>query len=281
MRSCRFPAMGTTVEAWYEGSGSPAELQAFFAEAEQALSRFRPDSELNQLNESADESPKLSSMMSNVLGVAQWARSATDGLVDVGVGEAVVTWGYDRTFSEVEDLPTAPRQPGTPGWRVAANRLIREPGTRLDLGGIAKGWAADHAVELGLAAVVSAGGDMRSADEETVAGVVDPWGDTVAHVKLGAGALATTSVTRRTWRVGGRQVSHVIDPRTMRPIESPILSATVVARSAAEAEVGAKAVLMQGEDGLAWGAAQPWIDSVLVIWHDGSVFATPTLEIAA
>jgi thiamine biosynthesis lipoprotein ApbE len=67
----------------------------------------------------------------------------------------------------------------------------------------------------------------------------------------------------------------------MRPIESPILSATVVARSAAEAEVGAKAVLMQGEDGLAWGAAQPWIDSVLVIWHDGSVFATPTLELAA
>jgi thiamine biosynthesis lipoprotein len=74
---------------------------------------------------------------------------------------------------------------------------------------------------------------------------------------------------------------HLIDPRTGRPADTPILSATVVAGTATEAEAGAKAVLLLGEDGLSWAADQAWIEAALAVWHDGSVFGTKGLKLAA
>jgi thiamine biosynthesis lipoprotein len=130
-----------------------------------------------------------------------------------------------------------------------------------------------------MAAVVSAGGDLRSADESTVASVEDPWGEIVAKVSVGVGAFATSSVGRRRWRVGSREVSHVIDPRTLEPVESPILSASVLAETAVDAEAGAKAVLLHGEAGLSWAEATGWVTAALVVWHDGSVYATKGLEL--
>jgi hypothetical protein len=55
----------------------------------------------------------------------------------------------------------------------------------------------------------------------------------------------------------------------------------VVARSAVDAETGAKSVLLNGEDGLAWAASVDWIGLAIVVWHDGSVYATPGTVVAA
>ena len=67
----------------------------------------------------------------------------------------------------------------------------------------------------------------------------------------------------------------------MEPAQSPVLSATVVAKSAVDAEAGAKAALLMGERALVWAADADWIDAALVVWHDGSVYATPGIEVAA
>jgi thiamine biosynthesis lipoprotein len=76
-------------------------------------------------------------------------------------------------------------------------------------------------------------------------------------------------------------VSHIIDPRTTAPVSSPVMSATVVAASAADAEAGAKAALLTGEEALIWADHADWIAGALVVWHDGSVYATQGLEVAA
>jgi thiamine biosynthesis lipoprotein ApbE len=60
-----------------------------------------------------------------------------------------------------------------------------------------------------------------------------------------------------------------------------VLSATVIARSAVEAEAGAKAALLMGDRALHWAAGAGWIDAALVVWHDGSIYATPGIEVAA
>jgi thiamine biosynthesis lipoprotein len=210
-------------------------------------------------------------------------RSLTGGLVDAGVGRAVRAWGYDRTFAEVGDRDAAPASlpEGPARWEIDGEVLRRPPGTLLDLGGVAKGWACDRAVEAGLAAVVSAGGDVRSADERTRVEVLGIAGEVAARLHLGAGALATSSTLRRRWQAGGRAAHHLIDPRTMAPAVSPVVSATAVAGTAVEAEAGAKAILLLGEDGLAWADRQPWLHGALVVWHDGSVFATTQTEVAA
>ena len=99
-------------------------------------------------------------------------------------------------------------------------------------------------------------------------------GIVLAEVGVGVGALATSSTARRAWTVAGHRVSHLIDPRTGDPVQSPVVSATVTAATALEAEAGAKAVLLMGTEGLAWADGQSWIRSALVEWHDGSAFAT-------
>ena len=209
------------------------------------------------------------------------ARELTDGLVDIGVGAGVVDWGYDRTFDLVRPLDHRPPRSPDPRWSLNSRILTRSPRTLLDLGGIAKGWACDQAVERGIATVVSAGGDIRSVDSRTTVPVMDPWGDIAARVPLGVGGLATSSVAKRRWKAGAREVSHLIDPRTMEPVRSPVLSSTVLASTAVDAEVGAKAVLLQGEEALAWAAAADWIESAIIVWHDGSVYATPGTVVAA
>jgi thiamine biosynthesis lipoprotein len=216
-----------------------------------------------------------------VIRAADFARTLTGGLVDVGIGSAVSGWGYDRTFDEVVALDTLPGHLARPDWTLEDGVLFLSEATTLDLGGVAKGWTCDRAVEDGMCVVASAGGDMRSGHSDTTVTVLDPWDSVAAHIRLGVGALATSSVARRRWKAGGREVSHLIDPRTMEPVDTPVLSATVLAGTAVEAEAGAKSVLLLGEDGLAWADDQPWIRATLIVWHDGSVYATRGLKLAA
>ncbi|MFZ0014496.1 MAG: FAD:protein FMN transferase, partial [Acidimicrobiia bacterium] len=164
MKRIDFAAMGTQVEAWVETGG--ATLIEWFDEVEETCSRFLPDSELTRLNVSAPGEFEVSGLMADVLAQAWEVRSLTSGLVDIGVGAAVTGWGYDRTFESVTDLASEPIGCAEPSWSVEGDTVTLGRGTRLDLGGVAKGWACDRAVDRGLAAVVSAGGDMRSGDPE-------------------------------------------------------------------------------------------------------------------
>ena len=281
MSRVTFKAMGTGVDAWCEDVESSEEVRAWFAEVESVCSRFRADSELSRLNRAPAGTVVMSPMLTDVMQSADRARSLTDGLVDAGVGAGVVAWGYDRSFEGVRDIDVEPTPTSHPQWVIRGNALTRGPDTKIDLGGVAKGWTSDRAVEGGMARVVSAGGDVRSGDPGTVVSVMDPHGEIAARIQLGIGALATSSTTRRRWKAGRREVSHIIDPRTMEPAQSPVLSATVVAKSAVDAEAGAKAALLMGERALVWAADADWIDAALVVWHDGSVYATPGIEVAA
>jgi thiamine biosynthesis lipoprotein len=278
MIEVEFGAMGTRVVAV---GADPSGVEPFFEKAERIFSRFDDLSELSMLNRDPRESVLVSDELAACLRAAWDLRSRTERLVDPAVGNAVIEWGYDRTFSEVEDRDAVPEISSVNDWAVSGNSVLRYPGTLLDLGGIAKGWTADQAVTLGLADVVSAGGDVRSENPETTVSVRDPWGEVAANVHLGRGGLATSSSSRRRWRVGEVQANHLLDPRRLEPARSPVISATVTAATAVEAEAGAKAVLLQGEHGLTWAEEQSWIRAALVVWHDGSVYATTGWHMAA
>ena len=241
-----FRAMGTEVECLLDAYPGPAfeVVEAEFERLEALLSRFRPESELSRLNEAGalEAGPDLLA----VTRLALEARDRTRGLFDPTVHDAVVAAGYDRTF---EALPVdGPRSPGKHcGGSVEIDgRWIRlAPGVRLDLGGIAKGYAVDRAVAL-LArsgpCLVNAGGDLAvSGGAWPVA--VDGAGLTL---ELGCGALATSGRDRRRWQRGGAECHHLIDPATGLPAETQILHATVVAGRAVEAEVLAKTLFLGG-----------------------------------
>jgi len=281
MISGSFRAMGTTVTVRTLRDDDIESARRLFENVEQACSRFRPDSELTNVNRDPAPAVRISPMLRRVLESAAAARQRTGGLVDIGLGRVVSDWGYDRTFVEIEDLAEPPPLHRRPEWTLEDGSLHRPPGVAIDLGGIAKGWTCDLAVDRGLATVAAAGGDVRSADEATTVEIIDPWSEPAVTVALGVGALATSSLTRRRWRVGGRDVHHLIDPRTSQPSDSPVLSASALTATAAEAEAAAKAVLLLGTDGLEWAERQPWVRSAVVVWKDGNVYSTTDLEVAA
>jgi thiamine biosynthesis lipoprotein len=272
-----FRAMGTQVEALLEptGPGGARELLAVeseFERLEAIMSRFRPGSDLSRLNEAGciDDAPELA----HVVELALEARSRTGGRFDPTVHDALVAAGYDRTFEEVEDAGSpGAAAPAGGGVRVDGDRVELDPGIRLDLGGIGKGYAVDCAVEL-LApcgpCLVNAGGDLA------VTGVpsMGPWAVAVETpgspliVGLNSGALATSGRDRRRWTRGGEEAHHLIDPASGRPADSPWLRVTVAAPSAVAAEVRAKDIFL--------GAEPADVDAVLVAL-DGSVTRTGVL----
>jgi FAD:protein FMN transferase len=248
-----FTAMGTEIELLLEADDVSllAEVEAEFRRLDNVLSRFRSDSELTRLNAAGEG--YVGSELLEVIGLAVEARAASGGRFDPTVHDAVVAAGYDRSFELLHDVgPSARAAPGPVGGRVAidpsAGHVALEPGYRLDLGGIAKGWAADRA----LAILASAGPALVNAGGDVAAGgrvwpiAVEAAGGTIT-LGLEDGGVATSGRDRRTWARNGKPQHHLIDPATALPAESDVVTVTVAAGSAAEAEVRAKTLFLAGD----------------------------------
>ena len=275
-----FRAMGTTVSVTTDGSVGVEQVRLKFEHVERVCSRFEPTSELSRLNRL--RSARLTPTLASALEIAREMEERTDGLVTPAVGRRVIDWGYNRSFELLDDLPEVPTTQYRSGsWHLSGNHVTLDDGVLLDLGGTTKGWASDQAVEAGLAAVVSAGGDLRSTDPDLVARIVDPVFGEAGVVHVGVGALATSTVAKRWWMAGDTRAHHIIDPRSGDPALSPISTASAVCATAAEAEAAAKAMLLLGTEGLRWADSKSWIHGALVVWNDGSVYATTDLEVAA
>jgi len=227
-----------------------AAVERLFAALEAALSRFRPDSDLERLNRSDAEAVIVSPILATALEDALRAAVATDGLFDPTVAAALEAAGYDRTFSEIEPGPVGDPVPAG-RWREIKlmGSLVRRPvGLRLDLNGVVKGGAVDDALALIEGdGFVSAGGDLAARGELVVA---LPDGDTV---KLLTGALATSGVTTKSWeRDDGRRAHHLIDPATGAPADARWECVTVCAATCLGADVAAKTAFLLGDDGPRW-----------------------------
>jgi FAD:protein FMN transferase len=245
-----FRAMGTDVELLLDVEPSALSDAALtraeqeFERLELLLSRFRPDSELSALNRLG--SLQAGDDLLTVTMLALEARDRTCGLFDPTVHDAVVAAGYDRTFEELPvDGPPAAPQRCAGEVRIDGRKIELEPGFRLDLGGIAKGYAVDRAAELLVGVgpcLVNAGGDLAGRQRSWPVGVETPDGQIT--LALDDGAIATSGSDRRRWLRGGTEAHHLIDPKLGLPAAGDYLRVTVVAASATEAEVLATAVFL-------------------------------------
>jgi thiamine biosynthesis lipoprotein len=300
MYKINFRAMGSQIEALIDSESDQAnellqQVPGWFEEWEQCLSRFRWDSELCQLNRRPDEPIAVSSVLWDVLQVALQAADDSHGLVTPAVLDALEAAGYDRSF-ELLDASNG----SSLGWPESTAGLVDiamdadkhivmlPAGLRLDFGGSAKGWAAHQAAQRlakTAAALVSAGGDIaatkRSGIEPTwQIGVKNPWQPEreIARLSLQEGGVATSGTDYRQWQQGDEMRSHIIDPRTNAPVESDVLSATVVAPNLMEAEMAAKTSLLLGsEQGIQWLDARPQLAGLLAT-QNGRILYSNNIE---
>jgi thiamine biosynthesis lipoprotein len=298
MRTLEFRAMGSHMLAVLDRDDEAADAQlaavpAWFEEWEQQMSRFRPDSDLIRLN-AAGHAEQVPDALLKVVRVALQAARESAGLVRPTVLDALAAAGYDRSFDQLPADGASVAALPAPDWRgvaldLPARTITLPPGVHLDLGGVAKGWAADQAARRLSAAgpaLIDAGGDIAvsgpmangAAWPIAIANPLAP-DDTLGNLLLARGAVATSGRDFRRWQRGGAEQHHIIDPRTGRPARTDVLTATVIAPDGPSAEVAAKVALMLGSGaGLAWLEARPTLAGLLVL-DDGTPVRSRRMDV--
>lgn len=290
----RFRAMASEVtvrviDPQSDPSAAIDAVEGIFRDIERSCSRFDDSSDLMRANARPDEWTHVAPSCFAAIELAYAAYERTQGAFDPRVLRTLTAMGYDRSLNfaaggvstAANDLPESwAIQPWRPEFDDAGSR-VRLGGTPIDLGGIGKGYAVRCGIEalagLGRAALVEAGGDLATygdgpvrEDGETRAwrAAVENPSDSdqpIAVLDVSDAAVATSSIKLRNWRAGGRDVHHLIDPRTGQPAASGLRSVTVVADDPAWAEVWTKAAFLQGAADIAdfaqgVGIAALWVD---------------------
>jgi thiamine biosynthesis lipoprotein len=277
-----------TLQDWRQGDLLDA-AESFFATFEHRFSRFLADSELSQLNANAGQPCHVSADMIALLSEAGRLHIKTGGVFDPAVLAALEAAGYDRTFEAVGcDASSSPARMINrvlPFSDIAIDRracTVRLPAdVRIDLGGIGKGFAVDRVAEMLRGAgpvLISAGGDLFGRGDGPygdgwIVAVTSPNRKEVDRVILHDEAVATSTVALRRWKRGGRDMHHLIDPRTAQPAANGLTSVTVIAQTATQADVFAKTALILGiDEGPSFVKQQD--AHALFVLNDGSLIAT-------
>ncbi|NYF51950.1 FAD:protein FMN transferase [Tunturiibacter gelidoferens] len=264
------PAMGTEFML-YLYSTNPAAAAAASEEVfeeidriEQLLSNYRDSSELSRINQNAGAGAVTTDpeMMDFLQQSEHWSR-ASNGAFDITVGRLMKAWGFFRydgripMDAELEDLRAVT------GWEKVkldpAARTVQftSPGIELDPGGIGKGFAVDAAVRILRADHITAA--MLSAGSSTVYALGAPphktgWRvvvpgplpskKTLSVITLRDTSLSSADCSQKNFTVAGHRYCHIMNPRTMRPVEGRI-QVSVVAPSATVSDALSNVVFVE------------------------------------
>jgi thiamine biosynthesis lipoprotein len=259
--------MGTlfriTLYAAEEAEASKAAMAAFerVEELEEILSSHREDSELTRLPRLAVSAPQaVSRDLFRVLAQAQQISQLSGGAFDVTVGPLVELWREVRRTKRLPEAAELARARTAVGYRnieldlQAGTVLLKRNDMKLDLGGIAKGYAADQALALlksrGIhRALIDAGGDLavgaappgKAGWKVTVRDLDSQRRKPSCTLVLHDVGIATSGDAYQSVDVGGRHYSHIIDPRDGMGLQDGA-STTVIARDGTTADALATAL---------------------------------------
>jgi len=229
------------------------------ARLERRWSRFLPDSDISRVNGNPGVPVQTDDTTITLVGRAIDAWAQTDGVFNPTVGTSLIAAGYDRPFADLAPLTEGADQPASSpaGIEVLpiAQTITVPPGVTLDLGGIGKGAAADHTVQVLLAAGASAamvnlGGDLRADGGCPEGGweiVLDcPGSRETRTIRIASGAVCTSSTVKRRWQTIEGERHHIIEHVSVLSTYSEIFTATVVGAEAAQCEVLATSAVALG-----------------------------------
>jgi len=282
-------ALGTlvTIKLYEDEPRARPLIDTAFAEIDRIdslMSRHLETSEANRLERlAAAQVVTCSPEMARVLQRSQHFAQGTEGAFDVTIGPLTRLWN----FPDVQVPPPAARVDsaralvGYQALRVEDGQVrITRPGMRLDLGGVAKGFAVDRAVELlqklgASCGLIEAGGDIRYWGKKPDG---HPWRFGVQHPRrpdryieaedIGLAAIATSGDYEQFFIYGGERFHHILDPATGYPARRAV-SATAWARTAMDADILSTTVFVLGpERGIEWIESLPQVEA-LVFFEEG------------
>ncbi len=272
------PTMGThySVKVVGDYPGGEAQLQAEVSEVlnrvDHQLSTWKKDSELSQFNQHKDTTPwPVSQDLADVVIEGLRSGRATQGAMDITVGPLVNLWGFGPEQQPVqipsqEQIDAMKAKTGLQHLTVinqSHQQYLQKdlPDLYVDLSTVGEGYAADHLARLmeqeGISRyLVSVGGALNS---RGMNGEGQPWRVAIqkptdkenavqAVVDINGHGISTSGSYRNYYELDGKRLSHVIDPQTGRPIEHNLVSVTVIAPTALEADAWDTGLMVLGPE---------------------------------
>lgn len=296
-------AMDTVMGLTAYGGGAEKAVKAAEEEIvrlEKLLSRTDAESVVSRLNEAGGMPVEIDEEVDSLLKAAGAYSQATDGAFDITIAPVVSAWGFTTDSYQVPEqmeLEGLLEAVGMEHVILADGQAVLEHGARIDLGGIAKGYASDkvgeifeaHQVESGMVAL---GGNilvMGTKPDGT------PWRVAVqdparpneaayAAILQLADAFAVTSGSyQRYFEQDGTLYHHILDPETGYPADSGLTSVTVVTDRASGSgtmcDALSTAVFVMGEEqALAFWRSGAYPFELVLVTEDGRVVVTAGLE---
>jgi len=299
VRERRLGVMGTDLQIKVRGRGIAAldaALEAAEAEMrriEDLMTDWRP-SPLTALNAAAGKGPQVVDReLAAIVSRALQMGLLTGGAFDPSYAGVGTLWDFKKKPPRVpspDEVARALERVGYQRIRIdaEAGTVDLPEGMRIGLGGIAKGYGVDRAMEVlrdrGIEhALVNAGGDLKALGLDGPA----PWEIAIKHprdrerviavLQVSNTALVTSGDYERFFEHEGQRFHHILDPRTGYP-STGAMSATVVAPNAEFADALATALCVMGPDsGIALIESLPRVEAILVAM-DGRVHASTGLR---
>jgi thiamine biosynthesis lipoprotein len=286
------PTMGTRWSALFftdpafDVAAVQHALQLAVTEVDAQMSTWRPDSDLMRINHAAvgewiEAPPSLIEVLRLGLAIGR----ASDGAFEIGLGDAVAAWGFGPHAAATESIRIALSAKRRPSWEVLEieeGRLRKHAAVTLDLNGIAKGSGVDRLAAtldaFGITSyLVGIDGEMRASGLRpdgkpwSIAVEQPDYGRRLVHsvLVLEDAAVATSGDYRHWVVVKGRRLSHTMDPYRGAPLSTSPASVTVVARTCAEADAWATALMVMGPVAGTRLAARNQIDALFLMRQDG------------
>jgi thiamine biosynthesis lipoprotein len=278
-------------------SGLRTQIQAQLDGDDRLLSTYKADSALSRFNQSRSTEPyPVTEAMSDIVTESLRIGAKTSGAMDITVGPLVNLWGFGPDKQPVKtptqaQIDAAKALTGLQHLTVinkAGQQWLQKdlPGLYVDLSTIGEGFAADHLARLmeqnGISRyLVSVGGAVvtrgTNADGKAwrvaIQKPTDRENAVQAIVDLNGHGISTSGSYRNYYELEGKRLSHVIDPVTGAPIQHKLVSATVIATTAMEADGWDTGLMVLGME-KAKEVAQKEGLAVYLIAKEGEGFTT-------
>lgn len=286
--SRRFEALGTLNEITvYERTGSTLlnSVERRVREIDDLMSVFKPDSDIAKLNRASGHAPvPLHPETVRLLALSKTVAEQSGGAFDVTIGPLTALWKIGLRRNEIPPLRKINRAKKLVNSTTLISDVLNskaalaKPGQTVDLGGIAKGYAADEAKRILLAdgiqsALIDLGGNVVALGTRPdglpwkigIQNPLAPRGVFLGWLHAEDRTVVTSGCNERFFIRDGKRFHHILDPRTGQPADSGLLSVTVVCGHSVMADALSTALFVLGlEQGLL----------LLQKFHAEAVFAT-------
>lgn len=230
---------------------------------ENTFSRTVEGSDVWRINEAAGQPVEVASETADLITQALGYCAASEGLFDITIGSVSTLWDFkEGVRPDDEAIAEAVKHIDYRGVTVAGSTVqLADPAAKIDLGGIAKGYIADDLkrllAEQGVeSACLNLGGNVavlgaKPDGSPWNVGIQDPNGaaqDVIAAVPCVDGSVVTSGLYERQFVQDGTLYYHILDPRTGYPVETDVVSSSLLTDSSTDGDAYATLLFLMGRD---------------------------------